>query len=94
MFEEAIADDDRAGDLVGVDDAVAAAERSAGGRIVCKVWGTWALSSGCLWERSSSVVGVTAAGSYPCMRATVSDHSHRSPWRCPPTPTDRARVAH
>ena len=82
LIEDAVADDDyRAGVPVGVDDAVAAAERPAEVRMVCRVWATWALSSGRLWERSSSVVGAAVAGSYPCMRATVSDHSHRSPWR-------------
>src|ERR1700757_2737642 len=34
-------------------------------------------SSGCLCANTRSVVGVTLPGSYPCIRRTCSDHSHR-----------------
>lgn len=84
VVEDAVADDDHgAGDPFGVDDAVAAAECSAGGADGVQGVGD-----------VGSVVGVFVGeeqfggrgdggggGVVSCMRATVSDYSHRSPWR-------------
>jgi hypothetical protein len=72
-----ISDDDDVADLsAGVDDPMAGAERLVGLEDLM-VAATCPRSSGCLCDSTSSVVGVTPPGSYPCIRWTGSDHSQR-----------------
>jgi hypothetical protein len=61
----------------GIDDPMAGAERLVGVEDVVDGGGDLTASSGCLCASTSSVVGVTVPGSYPCIRCTCSDHSHR-----------------